>query len=108
MNAGPCGVVLLASARPGSITSYTCNMIEMSVSSRRERTAAGTPARLLNQRTSEVRHALHAETDPVPSVDAEWALAETDREPLREQLRRGAAAPEHHHRAARGTRLRGY
>src|SRR6185436_17201049 len=52
-----------------------------------------------------IRHALPAETDLLPSLDAERALAQDDREPLREQLWRGAAAPEHHHRAARVARL---
>jgi hypothetical protein len=40
-----------------------------------------------------------------PSLDPERLLAAADREPLREQLRRGAAAPERHHRAARIARL---
>src|SRR5437660_3101189 len=37
----------------------------------------------------------------MPSLDALFPLGEAHREPLREQLRRGAAAPERHHRAAR-------
>src|SRR6266498_4794037 len=52
------------------------------------------------------RHALSIEADLLPSLDAEWPLAEAHREPLREQLWRGAAAPERHHRAARIARFR--
>ena len=53
-----------------------------------------------------VRHALSTEADLLPSLDAERPLAEAHREPLREQLWRGAAAPERHHRAARIARFR--
>src|SRR5438034_1220661 len=51
-------------------------------------------------------HALSTEADLLPPLDVERPLAETHREPLREQLWRGAAAPERHHRAARIARFR--
>src|SRR5450755_5167696 len=52
------------------------------------------------------RCALSPEADLLPSLDTERPLAEAHREPLREQLWRGAAAPERHHRAARIARFR--
>src|SRR6185312_9501406 len=51
-------------------------------------------------------HAVHAETDPLPSLEAERIVAEADRKPLREQLRRRHAPPERDHRAARVARFR--
>src|SRR6185295_19211998 len=45
--------------------------------------------------------ALSTEADLLPSLVAERPLAEAPREPLREQLWRGAAASERHYRAAR-------
>src|SRR5438034_2336907 len=52
------------------------------------------------------RHALSTEADLLPSLDAERPVAEAYRESLREQLWRGAAAPERHHRASRIARFR--
>ena len=58
------------------------------------------------QRMRGTSNEISIEADPLPSLDAERPLAEAHREPLREQLRRGAAAPERHHRAAGIARFR--
>src|SRR6185503_14599338 len=51
-------------------------------------------------------HAVHAQTDPLPSLDAQRPVAAADRESLREQLWRRAQEAERDHRAARVARLR--
>src|SRR5688572_22013988 len=66
------------------------------------------PVRAARDELVEAYHAIPAHTDFLPPLGAFWPVRAPDRESLREQLRRRAAASQWHHRKARVARFREY
>ena len=110
-----CDFLLGEPARDGE-RSATCFARSTSAASRRFRIrrssrSSSPPSRRSGRRAPlpdfmETDMTIPARTHLLPSLDAERPFAEAHREPLREQLRRRAAPPERHHRAARVARFR--